>query len=332
MTVRTDTGEHSLDGIDRLVTELIVDLSSVRERLDTFVARGIPDLSRNRAHAMIEVGAVRVDGKTATAAFRLRLGQVVMVDRTHDDDVGPTMDGAALIAEPIPIEVIHEEADFVVVNKSAGMVVHPGPGHPRGTLVNALLARYPDMRAGGVTRPGIVHRLDRDTSGLLVVARNEVTLAYLQRQFHDRTVEKRYLALVDGSPRTTAGVIDAPIGRRPDRPEEMGIVRANDGGRNAITRFHTVERFDLHTLLECRLVTGRTHQIRVHLASIGIPVVGDQVYGRAIPSLPLARQFLHAAVLAFTRTDGTTARFEAPPPSDLADCLLTVPRTLPRTI
>ena len=299
-----------------------VDEAATGDRLDAWVARKAEGLSRSRAHTLIVGGAIRIDGHAVAPSTRLRAGQLVTVSMYGPEDPGAHLDGSGYpVAEDIPLDVIYEDADIVVVDKPAGLVVHPAPGHPRGTLVNALMHRYPDMRVGGAVRPGIVHRLDRDTSGLIVVARHNRALAAMQAQFRDRTVEKRYLALVDGSPRTDAGVIDAPIGRRPDRPDEMGIVSPAHGGKPAITRFRTVSRHLGHTLLECVLVTGRTHQIRVHLASIGVPVVADRIYGRPSPTVPLGRQFLHAATLAFTRLDGAPIRVVSPLPADLERAL-----------
>ena len=300
-----------------------VDAAATGDRLDAWVARTVEGLSRSRAHTLIVGGAICVDGHAVVPSTRLRAGQVVTVSMYGPEDPSAHLDGSGSpVAEDIPLDVIYEDADIVVIDKPAGLVVHPAPGHPRGTLVNALMYRYPDMRVGGVVRPGIVHRLDRDTSGVIVVARHDRALAAMQAQFHDRTVEKRYLALVDGIPRTDAGMIDAPIGRRPDRPDEMGIVSVAHGGKPAITRFRTVARYvSSHALLECVLVTGRTHQIRVHLASIGVPVAADRVYGRPSPTVPLGRQFLHAATLAFTRPDGSPIRLVSPLPADLERAL-----------
>lgn len=306
-----------------------VDEAATGDRLDAWVARKAEGLSRSRAHTLIVGGAIRIDGHTVAPSTRLRAGQLVTVSMYGPEDPGAHLDrSGSPVAEDIPLDVIYEDADIVVVDKPAGLVVHPAPGHPRGTLVNALMHRYPDMRVGGAVRPGIVHRLDRDTSGLIVIARHDRALAAMQAQFRDRTVDKRYLALVDGNPRTDAGMIDAPIGRRPDRPDEMGIVSLAHGGKPAITRFRTISRHLGHALLECVLVTGRTHQIRVHLASIGVPVVADRVYGRPSPTIPLTRQFLHAATLGFTRPDGVPVHLEAKLPADLEAALTACGPTL----
>ena len=299
-----------------------VDAGSSGERLDAWVARQVDGLSRSRAHALIAAGAICLDGLASPASTRLRAGQVVTVALCGPDDPGAHLDRTgAPVPEDIPLAIAYEDEDIVVIDKPSGLVVHPARGHPRGTMVNALMHRYPGMRVGGVTRPGIVHRLDRETSGLIVVARHDHALTAMQAQFANRTVEKRYLALVEGNPRTDAGIIDAPIGRRPDRPDEMGIVLASHGGKPAITTFRVVSRYRGNALVECVLVTGRTHQIRVHLASIGVPVVADRVYGRPTPRLPLTRQFLHAAKLGFTRPDGVPMRLESPLPPDLVAAL-----------
>jgi 23S rRNA pseudouridine1911/1915/1917 synthase len=205
-----------------------------------------------------------------------------------------------------------------VVDKPAGLVVHPAPGHPSGTLVNALLARYPDISVGDVLRPGIVHRLDRDTSGLIVVAKSDRAMASLTAQMRARRVLKEYMALVWGRPNASRGVVEAPIGRDPRDRQRMAI---EERGRPARTHFEVVETLRVGdvecTLLRVRLETGRTHQIRVHLAAIGHPVVGDPTYGRRAAHLPLKRQFLHAGRLGFTLPDGEYREFQSPLPPDL---------------
>jgi 23S rRNA pseudouridine1911/1915/1917 synthase len=324
------SSDDSDDGETTEADRFLVDAESVGDRLDAWVARRVEGLSRSRAHVLIVAHAIRVDGQSVAPSTRLRAGQWVTVSLFGPDDPGPHLDRAGFpVAEDIPLTVAYEDSDIVVIDKPPGLVVHPAPGHPRGTLVNALMHRYPDMRVGGAVRPGIVHRLDRETSGLIVVARHDRALAAMQAQFRDRTVDKRYLALVDGNPRTDSGVIEAPIGRRTDRPDEMGIVSALHGGRPAITRFRTVSRHVGHALLECVLVTGRTHQIRVHLASIGLPVVADRVYGRPTATLPIVRQFLHAAALGFIRPDGAPLHLDSALPPDLARALAACGPALP---
>ncbi len=216
-----------------------------------------------------------------------------------------------ILPDPIPLAIVYEDADVIVVDKPAGMVVHPAPGHPRGTLANALLAHVPGISVGGSQRPGIVHRLDKDTSGLIVAAKTDRGRTSLVSQWEDRAVEKTYLALVSGSAEDEEAIIDAPIGRDPKNRQRMAVVRS---GRPAVTRFHVVERFPDTTLLEVSIETGRTHQIRVHLAFIGHPIVGDHVYGRTRPTEPqLDRQFLHASALAFQLPDGDGAAARGAP-------------------
>jgi 23S rRNA pseudouridine1911/1915/1917 synthase len=301
--------------------ELVADRESGGQRLDVWLARRLPSLSRARLQALIAEGHVLLDGARARPSSRLRAGQVA---RVHVPAPAP----AVPQPEDIPIAVVHEDAGLVVVNKPAGLVVHPGAGTSRGTLVNALLRHVRDLSGvGGVQRPGIVHRLDRGTSGLLVVAKDDETHRALVRQFAGRTVEKEYIALVLGVPAAAVGEVDAPIGRDPLHRQKMSVRAPR--GREACTSWRVEERFDGAALLRVRLHTGRTHQIRVHLASIGHPVAGDAVYGgtRTPPSrrasardalLSLERPALHAARLRFTHpASGERVAFEAPLPPDL---------------
>jgi 23S rRNA pseudouridine1911/1915/1917 synthase len=227
-----------------------------------------------------------------------------------------------LIPEPIPLDVVFENEDLLIVNKPAGMVVHPSWGHAGGTLVQAALAHAPDIEGvGGELRPGVVHRLDKDTSGLIILAKRDAAHQALQRQFKDRKVDKVYLALVDGKPPTPSGRIEAPIGRDPRHRQRMGIALPGKG-REAVTSYRSVESFGEHTLLEVHPETGRTHQIRVHLAFLGCPVVGDTVYGRRKATLPVERQMLHAWRLTLALPGGCGERtFEAALPEDFAGTL-----------
>ncbi|MBF6600342.1 MAG: RluA family pseudouridine synthase [Dehalococcoidia bacterium] len=288
-----------------LTTEFVADASA--ERLDVFVARRLPELTRSRVRRLIDGGHVRVDGAGAKPGLRLNAGQRVTVEL-------PPPVPAAAQPEPIPLDVIFEDADLIVINKPAGMTVHPAPGHTAATLVNAVLAHSDDLSGvGGVIRPGIVHRLDRDTSGIIVVAKNDATHNALAGQLKERQVEKTYVALVEGTPQPPAGTIDAPIARDPRNRQRMAIV---EGGREAVTAYTLIERSRGVSLVEARPKTGRTHQIRVHLAAIGHPIVGDRVYGHA--SALVARQFLHARRIAFTHPrTGERVEFEAPLPEDL---------------
>lgn len=282
------------------------------DRLDKALVAHVPDLSRTHAQRLIENGQVWVDAVvTLKANTRVNAGAQVRVNV-------PPPAPATLAAEPIPLDVVYEDDSVLVINKPAGMVVHPAVGHAGGTLVNAVLAHDPDLEGvGDEQRPGLVHRLDKDTSGLIVLAKTDKAQHSLQRQFKERSVVKTYLALVDGQPPTPSGRIEAAIGRDPRERKRMAVVPLAQG-REAVTEYWTQERFAAHTLLRVNLLTGRTHQIRVHLAYLKCPIVADTVYGRKTPTLPLTRQFLHAARLEFT-VPGTRRRqvCEAPLPEEL---------------
>ncbi len=281
-------------------------------RLDVFLTVCLPEFSRSRLQGLIRDGFVRVDGAVVTKAGRdLEPGARVEVRI-------PPPAPSGLAAEAIPLDIVFENADLLVVNKPAGMVVHPSPGHERGTLVHAALGHAPELEGiGGEERPGIVHRLDKETSGLIVIAKNDRAHRWLQDQFRGRTVEKVYLALVDGAPPTPVGRVEAPIGRNTSHRKLMAVV-PSEKGREAVSEYRTLERFARHTLLEVHPRTGRTHQIRVHLAFLGCPVTGDTVYGRRKPTLPLDRHFLHAHRLTVVLPGERQPRtFEVPLPPDL---------------
>lgn len=285
-------------------------------RLDVTLVTQVPAFSRNRLQNLIRSGYVKVNGEVISKpGFRLDGGEAVEV-------IIPAPIPSTLKAEPIPLDIIFENEDMMVINKQAGMVVHPSAGHASGTLVHAALAHAPDiMGVGGVKRPGVVHRLDKDTSGLILFAKNDTAHNELQAQFKKREVGKKYLALVDGQPPTPAGRIEAPIGRDPGHRKKMKVLPPGKG-REAISVFHTLEAFSQHTLLEVKPKTGRTHQIRVHLAFLGCPIVGDRDYGQKKQTLPVDRMFLHAAELTFTLPGDDRARsFEAPLPSELETVL-----------
>jgi len=291
--------------------ELIVDRSG--ERLDLFIARRRPELTRSRIRRLIDEGLVTVDGAHAKASARVSEGETVAL-------VVPPTAEAELEAEAIPLSIIYQDNDILVVDKPAGLTVHPAPGHPRGTLVNALLAAHPEMReVGDALRPGIVHRLDKDTSGLIVVAKNERAQAALQAQLREREVKKAYVALVRGVPEPREGMIEAPIGRNPKNRKKMAVVA---DGREATTKYRVVEVIGggQYALLQVEPVTGRTHQIRVHLSALGHPIVGDATYGGR--SKVIGRQFLHAAKLAFAMPPSQRMiEFESPLPADLREAL-----------
>jgi 23S rRNA pseudouridine1911/1915/1917 synthase len=300
---------------------LLVEDDRAGERLDRYLADAVPGLSRSQAQRLIDEGHVRVEGRTAKANLPVKAGDVVHVTL-------PDPEPATAVAEDIPVPILYEDADLVVVNKPAGMVVHPAAGHSSGTLVNALLHHVDDLSGvGGELRPGIVHRLDKGTSGVMVVAKHDAAHEALAAQFHDRHVEKEYVALVWGV--VQAGRrIDLPIGRDPNDRQKMSA-RARRA-RSAVTRITKAEHLRGVTLCQVAIHTGRTHQIRVHLSAIGHPVVGDATYGGVKarvaqdlrPLLRLDRPFLHAARLAFTHpTDGRAMSFEAPLPADLQGVL-----------
>ncbi|HEX2978803.1 MAG TPA: RluA family pseudouridine synthase [Anaerolineaceae bacterium] len=285
-------------------------------RLDKFLVDQLPDVSRSRLQGLIKDGFVRVDGVAAEKAGQeLDDGQLVEV-------TFPPATPTGIIPEQIPLDILFENDDLLVINKPAGMVVHPAAGHASGTLVNAALGYAPDLEGiGGEVRPGIVHRLDKDTSGLIVVAKNDRAHQWLQDQFRLRRVEKTYLALIEGRPPTPTGRIEAPIGRDPSNRKKMAVVSA-EKGREAISEYRTLEVFPQHTLVEVHPLTGRTHQIRLHMAFLGNPIAGDSVYGRRKPTVTLDRQFLHSARLKITLPGAKTiSTFEAPLPEDLSRVL-----------
>ena len=279
------------------------------ERLDKYLAQELSDLSRVQVQRLIAAGKVRVNGAAVRSSFHLKTGDQIVIHV-------PPPQPAEIRPEAIPLSIIYEDADLLVIDKPAGMVVHPAHGHRSGTLVNALLARYPQLaEVGGAERAGIVHRLDKDTSGLILVAKHGAAQKELQRQFKHHAVEKVYLALVEGRVEPTQGVIDVPIGRDKRQRKQMAVLRS---GRQACTEYRVVERFDDHTLVEARPQTGRTHQIRVHFAFIGHPLVGDRVYGYRRQRLRIERQFLHAQTLSFRLPSaGEVVEFHSPLPDDL---------------
>lgn len=291
------------------------------QRLDKVLLAYLPELSRARWQGLIKDGFVSINGVIARKG-----GQMVQSGDTITANI-PPLPPTQLEPEPIPLNILYEDTHLLVIDKPAGMVVHPAAGHERGTLVNAVLAHAPEIEGvGSEGRPGVVHRLDKDTSGILLMAKDERTHRWLQDQFRLRKAEKIYLALVDGKPPTPKGRIEAPIGRSSEDRKRMAILPP-DKGRAAISEYRTLEVFPHHTLLEVHPLTGRTHQIRLHLQFIGCPVVGDRVYGRQKPTLPISRHFLHAHRLSITLMGETKPRtFESPLPNDLKDVLETLRR------
>ncbi len=295
------------------VSNLTVPPAAAGIRLDVWLARRLPDLSRSRIQALIRAGHITLNGQTFKEHRKTRAGDAIRVLVPPPADAVPR-------PEPIPLELLYEDADLIVVNKPAGLVVHPAAGHPSGTLVNALLQHCPDLAGiGGERRPGIVHRLDKDTSGALVAAKNERALAGLAAQFKARQVEKHYLALVWGQPKPSAGAIETLIGRHVRDRKRMSATPRR--GRPALTQYATLETFEGLALLRVHIVTGRTHQIRVHLAHRGHPVVGDRQYGPRAPQelpAPAPRQMLHAAELVLTHpATGQRLSLTAPLPADM---------------
>ena len=282
------------------------------QRLDTYVASLLNRLSRSQVQRLIQDGLVRVNGSPARPSSRIKRG-----DSVHIEAMPRGLEEKPL-PEKLPLRIVYEDQDIIVVDKPPGLTVHPAPGHPRGTLVNALLARYPELEAvGEPSRPGLVHRLDADTSGLMVVARSPRSYADLSRQLKEHSFTKVYLALVKGRLQPAEGVIDAPIARNPRSRQKMGVV---EGGRASLTEYRTIEALDGFTLLEARLKTGRTHQIRVHMSAIGHPIAGDSKYGGRATFL--RRQFLHACKLGFfLPSSGEPVEFTSKLPPDLQEAL-----------
>ncbi len=285
-------------------------------RLDHFLSEKLADFSRSRLQSFIRDGRVNVDGEPAK-----KFGQALIPGQMITVAV-PEERASNLIPEEIPLDILYEDEQSIIINKPAGMVVHPAAGHDSGTLVHAVLAHCDDLKGfGGEIRPGVVHRLDRDTSGIIVMAKNEKAHIFLQEQFKERTINKRYLALVDGAPPTPTGRVEAPIGRDPVRRQQMAILTP-EKGREAVTEYRTLKSYAKHTLIEAHPLTGRTHQIRVHMAFLKCPIVGDVLYGRRKQSIELNRHFLHAYRLTILLPGHTEMMtFEAPLPAELQEVL-----------
>lgn len=294
----------------------VVNESESESRLDKFLTERLEGFSRSRIQTLIGEGRVMVNGEPAAKS-----GQAVGVGTKVSISIPPVR-SVGLVAESIALDIIFENTDLMIINKPAGMVVHPAVGHQSGTLVNAILGYDPELEGiGGEERPGIVHRLDKDTSGLIVVAKNDGAHRWLQDQFRLRNTVKIYLALVDGKPATEKGRVEAPIGRDQTDRKKMSITNIKKG-REAVSEYKTLESFRQHTLLEFHPFTGRTHQIRLHCKLLGSPIVGDLVYGHKKASVPLERHFLHAYKLTITLPGEKAPRtFEAPLPSELQKVL-----------
>ncbi len=290
------------------------------ERADSLLCRLVPDLTRSGAQKLLERGAVTLDGRPARKNDRPAPGQVLEV-------LLPDPQPIAVLPQNIPLDVIYEDGDVIVVNKPVGLVVHPAPGHPDGTLVNALLYHCKNSLSGinGELRPGIVHRIDRDTSGLIIAAKNDRAHLALAAQLQDHSLARTYEAVALGGLPEESGTVNAPIGRHPVDRKKMAIDRRN--GREAVTHWSVLARYPGYTHVECRLETGRTHQIRVHLASIGHPLLGDTVYGAKKPVPGLAGQCLHARRLRFVHpASGETVELECSLPDWFQEILRKIDR------
>ncbi|HEY95334.1 MAG TPA: RluA family pseudouridine synthase [Dehalococcoidia bacterium] len=281
-------------------------------RVDKYVSQHYPDVSRTRVQKLISDGYVKVNGNIVRARYKLENGDKITIE------VPPALP-SALQAEDIPLNLLYEDDELLVIDKPAGLTVHPAPGHSSHTLVNALLSHLSELPDSGEERPGIVHRLDKDTSGVMVIAKNITAQENLMDQFKARTVVKRYQVLVQGHLTPKEGVIEAPVGRDPRHRQQMAVV-PESRGREATTEYTVIRYVGNFTLLEVRPVSGRTHQIRVHLKAIGFPVAGDKVYG--VKAAPLKRQFVHAAIIGFVLpSTGEYREFTSPLPEDLRQAL-----------
>ena len=288
------------------------------DRLDRYLSQELSDLSRSRIQQLIEQGHVQINNLICTSKkINLKTGDLITLEI-------PTVQPLAIIAENIPLDILYEDDELIILNKPAGLVVHPAPGHPDGTLVNAILAHCPNLPGiGGVQRPGIVHRLDKDTTGAIAIAKTDLAYQHLQAQLQAKTARREYLGLIYGVPKTETGSIDLPIGRNPQDRKRMAIVSIEDGGRNAITHWRVKERFGNYTLIHFQLETGRTHQIRVHSAKMGHPLVGDPIYssGHSL-GVNLPGQALHAWKLQLQHpASGNLVEVTAPLPRSFATLL-----------
>ena len=305
--------------------ELTFEPGQKTERLDRFLARSLPDISRARLKRLIDEHQITADGAAVKAGLRLRGGESIRISIPRPQELEAT-------PEDIPLDILYEDSDLIVINKPAGMVVHPASGHYTGTLVNALLHHCTDLSGiGGELRPGIVHRLDKDTSGVLVVSKNDLSHQGLAQQFKEHSITRRYITLVHGQVQNESGIIEKPIGRHPGARKKMSTLSTR--GRRAVTHWNVLRRYATErlTLLEMRLETGRTHQIRVHLADMNLPVVGDQTYGSIKRANSIAdaqlrtlvqqlhRQALHAWILGFKHPrTGEYMEYTSPLPADMA--------------
>ncbi|TBR57962.1 RluA family pseudouridine synthase [Mastigocladus laminosus UU774] len=296
------------------MTEISLQVEEAGERLDRYLTEQLTELSRSRIQQLIEQGQVQLNSKVCTSKkMVVRLGDRISVTI-------PPAQPLELTAEDIPLDILYEDDHILILNKTAGLVVHPAPGHPDGTLVNAILAHCPHLPGiGGVQRPGIVHRLDKDTTGAIAIAKTEFAHQHLQAQLKAKTAQREYLGVIHGVPKTESGTVDLPIGRHPVDRKKMAVVSTEKGGRPAVTHWRILERLSNYTLMHFQLETGRTHQIRVHSAHIGHPIIGDPVYssGRSV-GVNLPGQALHAWRL----------RLEHPVSGEWIEATAPIPQTL----
>ncbi|MFM7407997.1 MAG: RluA family pseudouridine synthase [Cuspidothrix sp.] len=297
---------------------IYISVTENSDRLDRYLSQELSELSRSRIQQLIEQGHVQINDQICTSKkIHLKTGDRITLEI-------PAIQPLQLQAADIPLDILYEDDELIILNKPAGLVVHPAPGHPDGTLVNAILAHCPNLPGiGGVQRPGIVHRLDKDTTGAIAIAKTDLAYQHLQAQLQAKTARREYLGLVYGVPKTETGSIDLPIGRNPQDRKKMAIVSLEDGGRTAITHWQVKERLGNYTLIHFQLETGRTHQIRVHSAKMGHPIVGDPVYssGRSV-GVNLPGQALHAWKLQLQHPlSGKLVQVTAPPPSSFTTLL-----------
>ena len=277
-------------------------------RIDKYLAEQLPDITRSYLQKLLKDGSVQMNGKPVKASTKTAVGAVIALTIPEPEE-------PEILPENIPLDILYEDSDVILINKPKDMVVHPAAGHYTGTLVNALMYHCKGDLSGinGVLRPGIVHRIDKDTTGVLIVCKNDRAHNALAEQLKEHSITRKYRAIVCGNLKEDEGTVDAPLGRHPQDRKKMAIVRS--GGKRAVTHYRVLERFGNYTYIECRLETGRTHQIRVHMASLGHPLLGDGIYGRAKSPFKLEGQTLHAMVLGFIHpTTGEYMEFEAPLP------------------
>lgn len=277
-------------------------------RIDKYLAEQLPDITRSYLQKLLKDGSVQMNGKPVKASTKTAVGAVIALTIPEPEE-------PEILPENIPLDILYEDSDVILINKPKNMVVHPAAGHYTGTLVNALMYHCRGDLSGinGVLRPGIVHRIDKDTTGVLIVCKNDRAHNALAEQLKEHSITRKYRAIVCGNLKEDEGTVDAPLGRHPQDRKKMAIVRS--GGKRAVTHYRMLERFGNDTYIECQLETGRTHQIRVHMASLGHPLLGDEIYGRAKSPFKLEGQTLHAMVLGFIHpTTGEYMEFEAPLP------------------